>query len=616
MGPAGPPQPQEPRYRFGPLERRGLIAGWRGGQVAVVAASLVVAVVALRAGVGPSRLPVAAASVAVGLVVSCWPVRGRTAEQWAPVVLGWAVAVVAGRHHYRSAVPSLGFRPGGAAWGTGAIPTRAGDSGAGAAASSGPAPRSSLGSSARSGILPARRRRSPGPAGDRSGPVRPPAAPPPLAGCRILLPTVADGGLRAGVIHDPRSRTYTGVLAAAGSAFALLAPDEQQRRVASWSGVLAGLAREGSPVHRIQWVERNLPWGDGAPGIEPAPGGSPAVGTGPPPPPPPGGSPAVGTGPPPPPPPGGSPAVGTGPPVSDALPSPGYDPGGPAARSYAELAAGICGQARRHEILLAVSVHAERAGRPIRAAGGGAAGACVVLAQELASLASQLAGAGILVQGALHPAALCLSLRRAVEASPGPSRPPDPDWGQTHEPAPDPDRVRVAVWWPWPMATEAGWGTYRTDATWHATYWVAEWPRIDVGPGFLTTLLLRSGVRHTVALTMEPVGALQAQREVRQARTADVADAELRRRGGFLATARRQRETEVVARREVELADGHAQYRFSGYVTVTAAGPEALEIDCGRMEQAASQAGLELARLYGQQDQAFTWTLPLARGLS
>ena len=56
-----------------------------------------------------------------------------------------------------------------------------------------------------------------------------------------------------------------------------------------------------------------------------------------------------------------------------------------------------------------------------------------------------------------------------------------------------------------------------------------------------------------------------------QARTADIADGELRRRGGFLVTARHTRGTRGRgASGTCELADGHAQYRFSGYVTVTA----------------------------------------------
>jgi hypothetical protein len=69
-------------------------------------------------------------------------------------------------------------------------------------------------------------------------------------------------------------------------------------------------------------------------------------------------------------------------------------------------------------------------------------------------------------------------------------------------------------------------------------------------------------------------------------------------------------------RRETELADGHAEYRFSGYVTVTAPDRGALTTACAETEQAAQRAHLELRLLYGRQAEAFLWTLPLARGLA
>jgi hypothetical protein len=168
---------------------------------------------------------------------------------------------------------------------------------------------------------------------------------------------------------------------------------------------------------------------------------------------------------------------------------------------------------------------------------------------------------------------------------------------------------------PWPMATDEAWSVLRTDGTWHATYWVSEWPRVDVNPDFLTPLLLCDG-RRTVSVVMAPVPADRAAREVRSARAADVADEELRTRAGFLPTARRAREAEGVMRRESELAEGYADYRFSGYVTVSAPDRDELEAACATTEQAAHGAHLELCRLYGRQAEAFWWTLPLARGLA
>jgi hypothetical protein len=157
---------------------------------------------------------------------------------------------------------------------------------------------------------------------------------------------------------------------------------------------------------------------------------------------------------------------------------------------------------------------------------------------------------------------------------------------------------------------------YRADGAWHATYWVEEWPRVEVGPDVLAPLLLGAQGRRTASLVMAPVAPGRAAREVEAARTADLADDELRRRAGFLSTARRRRQADGVARREAELADGHGEYRFSGYVTVTAHDRPELDIACAEVEQAARRSHLELRRLYGQQEEAFGWTLPLGRGLA
>jgi hypothetical protein len=167
---------------------------------------------------------------------------------------------------------------------------------------------------------------------------------------------------------------------------------------------------------------------------------------------------------------------------------------------------------------------------------------------------------------------------------------------------------------PWAMASDESWSAWRADSMWHATYWIAEWPRLEVNPDFLTPLLLCEG-RRTVSVLMAPVPAERAAREARAARAADLADEELRARAGFLASARRDREATGVLRRETELADGHAEYRFAGYVTVTAGDRDELEAACVETQQAAQRALLELCRLYGRQEEAFTWTLPLGRGL-
>ena len=177
---------------------------------------------------------------------------------------------------------------------------------------------------------------------------------------------------------------------------------------------------------------------------------------------------------------------------------------------------------RRHRTLVAVSIHLGRvgAGRPVVGRRPGRGGRRA--AREAAALQRLLEEADATVEGVLGPGALAAVVREA-SAPMAAAGTADPD-----APAPA---------WPWPMAVEPSWDAVRTDGTWHATYWVAEWPRVDVTPDFLGPLLF-SPLRRTVSLVMEPVSPLRAARQVAQARTADLADGELRRRGGFLVTAR------------------------------------------------------------------------------
>ena len=76
-----------------------------------------------------------------------------------------------------------------------------------------------------------------------------------LRGMRLLRAGWQD----MGVVHDRAGRTLTAALSLRGGSFALLGADEQDRRVGAWASVLSSLAREGSPVHRVQWVAASFP---------------------------------------------------------------------------------------------------------------------------------------------------------------------------------------------------------------------------------------------------------------------------------------------------------------------------------------------------------------------
>jgi hypothetical protein len=368
-----------PKYRFGPLERRGLIAGWRGGQIAVVAAGLVVGVLTLRA--HPSPIGVLAALLALGssLAVACWPLGGRTGEEWLPTVVRWGADGVVGRRRH-SPAPGAGHCPG---------PTGTPCAVAGSR-------RSGTGHRAR-------------------------AAPGAFAGLALLGAEAGHGSAgQVGILHDARAGTFTGVLSLEGHSFALLGSDEKERRVSGWAGVLAALAREGSSVHRIQWLAVSLP-DDGR-------------------------------------------AVhaylrerATEPSLS--LPH----------RSYATLLGEAGADTSRHAVLMAVQV---RAGRTAYRSSPHGSASVSVLLRELENVRRLVTDADVSCRGVLDPGSVASVVRGL---------------GQTDPPGHDDDRrcPPCLVGAPWPMATEVEWGRVRTDANWHATYWIAEWPRVDVGPDFL-----------------------------------------------------------------------------------------------------------------------------------
>jgi hypothetical protein len=530
-------RPDRVRYRFSPLERRGVIAGWRGGQIASVAASLVVGVLALRSSPSVAGVLVTLVAVGVGVAFAFWPIAGRTPEQWFPLAVRWLWARSSGHGRQLAPGPRHGHQ----------VSLDLGHSGPDGYIV-GPAPVSAHWGAKRSVFWGLSLEGLP------FGPTSSPA--------------------EVGVVMDGPSRTATAVLAVRGHSFALLGPTDQDARISAWARVLSAMAREGSDVHRIQWIESCLP--DDGSSVRHHWASHAVLG-------------------------------------ADT----------PAGRSYRTLVDESSPVARRHRVLLALSIHTSRSARSIRSAGRGMAGIGAVLNREVLALHRALDGADISVDGVLGPRALARMIGEAYAPTRGTAghQPNDPndhnsaEGSRSGEGGSRSNHQLCSDPWPWPMAIEPHWDAVHTDATWHTTYWIAEWPRVEVTPDFLGPVLF-SSLRRSVVMVMEPVSPSRAARQVAQARTADIANGELRRRGGFLVTARHTREKESVEERDGELADGHAQYRFSGYVTLTADTRDELGAARAALEQSAGQARIELRLLFGEQDAAFACSLPLARGLS
>ncbi|MDQ6746443.1 MAG: type VII secretion protein EccE [Actinomycetota bacterium] len=378
-----------------------------------------------------------------------------------------------------------------------------------------------------------------------------PEAPPALRAVRIQ--TLAYRERDIGVLSERSGRKLTAVLACRVGAFSLLDPESQERRLARWGLVLAGAA--GTAVRRIGWIERTAP----AQGDELArwlhAEREPAV-----------------------------PLRGT-----------------PMIESYLELIGTTAKVTQEHEILVAVQVDARR----VRERGTDTVGRALVEATE--RVAQGLEAAEVRVLGALTAGQLARALRTAFDPFAGSEL-------ATLD-AVDPHRGELAEASAWPLGAQESWDHLRSDGALHATYWIAGWPRVDVSPMFMDALLGRSSAVRSVAVTFEPIPPDRSTREVEAAVTRDRADRDLRHRFGQSETARQRQAQEATARRESELAAGHCEVRLAGFVTVSGRDQDELRRAGAEVLEHAARARLELHRMYGQQAEAFTFTLPLCRGL-
>lgn len=279
------------------------------------------------------------------------------------------------------------------------------------------------------------------------------------------------------------------------------------------------------------------------------------------------------------------------------------DPDTPYAAAYADLIDQAGPAATRHESYLAVAIDAHKLRRPIRQAGGGPDGTTKVLLSEVTWIRQALARADIDVLGTVDAD----ELARLVH---GQYDPTSATLLEEHDRTPSP----IAAG---PMAAESHWDHYRTDSGLHAVYWIAEWPSVPVEAAWIYPLIALGGIRRTVSVTAEPIPPSRSMRELRSQRVAKRADDAQRRRLGQIETAQDDEEYTAIERREHELVRGHTEYRYTGWITVTATTRDDLEAACATVEQAAVRSALELRRVYGEVDQAFLrGCLPLTQGVT
>ena len=147
--------------------------------------------------------------------------------------------------------------------------------------------------------------------------------------------------------------------------------------------------------------------------------------------------------------------------------------------------------------------------------------------------------------------------------------------------------------------------------------WISEWPRQEVAPNFLHSVVFAPGVRRSFSLVAHPLGAEEALRRIRKEKTEAVTDSAQRAKIGQIQDLSEHQHYEDVVTREQALIAGHADMEFSGFLAVTAATRDELSAAVAQIEQAAAQASCATRVLYGRQAQGFVVAaLPLARAVT
>lgn len=384
-----------------------------------------------------------------------------------------------------------------------------------------------------------------------------PALPPPLDGQVVSEPD-SPGGMA--VVADKAAATYAASVRVAGRQFALVERGEQDGLLALWGDALAAFCREGSPVAEIRWSEWAAPAGmeeQHAYLAEHA--------------------------------------------IADVL--------DPAVASYRELLRSAAPIATRHEVLVTVVVSSRRLKLGARHRGDPATAATEVLAEELRQLARRLESAGLSVSEPLSASEVSRALRVRL----------DPQVISTLDRRGRSLGDRAGLVAPvdgGPLAATSAWGHWQVDGSLHRSFYFREWPRFDVGPTWMSDLLLYGGGVRTLAMSYQPVSPRVSQRAIlRQAAKLD-ADVDQRQRTGFRVGAHHRRASRAVEEREEELVAGFAEFEYVGLLDVVAPTLEALERSCADVVQVSASCGVELRALDGRHEEGVAACLPLARGLA
>ncbi|MDH6138442.1 hypothetical protein P3T35_000419 [Kitasatospora sp. GP30] len=384
-----------------------------------------------------------------------------------------------------------------------------------------------------------------------------------------ILEADSGNGDPVAVIHHQLDRTFTAVAKVRFPGIGLVDSHRRDQRVANWGELLNSQCTEGNPIIRIQALQRLVPESGAA--LQ---------------------------------------RWHTDHVTTDA-PNVAVD----ITKSLLSTATLATSQ---REAYLAITMDATRAAGPIKAAGGGNAGAAAVLIRHLRALTSSIASADLQVESWLNPRELAEVLRTAFD--PHSSRmlaerkaAATAAEFRGHE---VPFEAGVDPAAAGPSAAESWRGRYEHDGAVSVTYSVLNWPKNKVYSTALAPLLGEGKYRRCLNMHIEPRGPRAAEREVMQERTAREVAVSMRHKTGQIIPEAEKQALRHAEAQDQERAAGHGLVRYTAYCTVTVTDRADLEDACAALEADANQGRIELQRMWLAQDVGFAvGALPVGMGL-
>lgn len=267
-----------------------------------------------------------------------------------------------------------------------------------------------------------------------------------------------------------------------------------------------------------------------------------------------------------------------------------------------------------HRNFITVTLDLVALASQVKALGGGKKAAQAVAAVEARNLANALNHAEIKVRGWLTPRDIAALARTAF----------DPDFLSTVQNRDDEHRgVDLTAMGPMHIEEpDKKHGLVYTDSGVHTTMWIHEWPRMDSRVGFIEPVVFSrdpmtsEAVTHIFSIVLTPVPVSKALKNVARDKRLWKGNSKLRAKRGEDNSQADEADFRTLIEREEEILEGHGQFSYGGYLTITARDEDTLERGIAGARNAMSQVGMEGQILYCQQAEALmTNVLPLGLGM-